>query len=176
MGKDIQFSVDRTKAKEGESVVVSWNCDSPDAVSLAVDNGYTSYNVQLADSGSRPVTIEQSKGKTLLRLNVVYNGKVERKELSVKVEKVKAAKAPKTRTARKPLRNPFRNFRSNWNSFCYRLRYGWQAMPQKKRRNYSAILIALALIWLFTIARTCGYQAGYRNGVESAPQTTSVTV
>lgn len=177
MSKEIQFKTDRTKVREGEYVIISWQCDSPDAVSLTVDNGFSSYSVQLADSGSRSVTVEKSKGrKTVLRLNAVYNGKVERKEIEVKVEEVKARRAPKAGTSPKPFRNPFRNFRSGWNSFKYRLSYGWQAMPEKKRRNYTTVLIALALVWLFTVARTCGYQAGYQKALDSAPQTTSVTI
>lgn len=179
MSKEIQFQVGKTKVREGDYVVISWQCDSPDAVSLTVDNGLSPYNVQLADSGSRSVTIEKSKGKkTVLRLNVVYNGKVERKELEVKVEEVREAKAPKARQARpaRSFRNPFRNFKANWNSFKYRLRYGWQVMPEKKRRIYKAIMYGLLAVWLFSIVRTCGYQAGYQKGLESAPQSTISTV
>ena len=173
--KTIQFSADKTKVREGDYVVVSWSCESPDAVSLTVDNGISSYNTQLADSGSRSVTIGKSKGnKTILRLNVVYNGKIERKELEVKVEGIKAAKAQKAKKihTRRPTSNPFRNLKQNWSSFIYRLKYGWNAMPMKKRRIYKAIFCALLVVWFFSIARTCGYQAGYEKGLEAAPRTT----
>ena len=168
--KTIQFSVDKTKVREGDYVIITWNCDSPDAVSLTVDGGISSYNTQLADSGSRSVTLDKAKGgKVILRLNVVYNGKVERKELAVKVEAVKAAKAHKAKKVHtsRPVSNPFRNLKQNWNSFLYRLKYGWQAMPEKKRRRYKAIFCVLLAVWLFSIARTCGYQAGYEKGLEA---------
>ena len=174
--RTIQFSVDKTKVREGDYVVITWSCDGPDAVSLTVDNGMSSYNTQLADSGSRSVTIEKSKGnKTIMRLNVVYNGKVERKELEVKVEAVKPAKAKKVRT-HKPVSNPFRNFKSKWNSFVYRLKYGWQAMPERKRRIYKTILYALLAIWLLSTVRTCGYNAGYQKGLQKAPESTISSV
>ena len=175
----IKFSVDKSKAKEGEYVTVYWSCESPDAVSLTVDDGFSPSRVQLPDSGSRVIAIGKSNdGKTTLRLNVVRNGKVERKELEVKVETMKAAKAKKTKTAhtRKPISNPFRNLKSGWNSFIYRLKYGWQVMPDKKRRTYKVALYAIIALWLLCIARTCGYQAGYDKGQNEAIDRTEVSI
>jgi len=145
---------------------VSWDCESPDAVSLTVDNGFRETSVQLADSGSRSVVMDQSKGNTTLRLTVVQNGKVQKEELSVKVSKPKA----KTTKQHRPLNNPFKNLNGNWSSFIYRLRYGWQMLPDKKRKIYKAIFFGLIALWLFGIAESIGYKAGFKKGYESAPQ------
>lgn len=163
------FTVDKKSVREGDYVVVSWACKNPDAVSLTVDNGYGQTSVQLADSGSRSVVMDRSKGKTVLRLSVVQNGKIHKEELSVKVEARKAPKAERTSTHSGP-KNSFKNIKGNWSTFVYRLRYGWQMLPEKKRRIYRAILYALIAVWIFSIAESIGYRAGFRKGVESAPQ------
>ncbi|MCI2081717.1 MAG: hypothetical protein LKJ93_00805, partial [Bacteroidales bacterium] len=89
----IIFKVDRKAIKEGEAVIIHWECQNPDSVSLKVDDGYQSAILQLADSGNREISITRSKGKTILTLRVVENGKLKKKEISIKVKKEKPQKA-----------------------------------------------------------------------------------
>lgn len=185
MGKT-DFKVDKKKAKVGDWVTVSWNCDSPDAVSLTVDNGYSSYNVQLADSGSYGITIAKSKGKTILRLNVVFNGKVQREELEVKVEesehhqqstgssrKVYEAEPPRS-SKKRSFGNPLSWLSRKWSDFNARFRYGWSLLPEKKKRIYKIALWVIVAVWLFSIAQSIGYKAGYQRGIQEGTHTVNI--
>ena len=90
---NIRFDVDRRSAKEGESITVTWDCGVPDSVSLRVDNGYRPFILQLADSGSRAIAIEKSKGKTTLRLTASCGTRKESREIAIKVKSTKVIKA-----------------------------------------------------------------------------------
>lgn len=184
------FKVDKKKANIGDWVTVSWDCDSPDAVSLTVDNGFSSYNVQLADSGSYGITIAKSKGKTILRLNVVFNGKVQREELEVKVEgseqreksnsaesdrKVYEAEPPKSsKKASKAYNNPLNWISQKWDNFNAKFQYGWSLLPERKRRIYKTVLWVIVAIWLFSIAQSIGYKAGYKRGIQEGVHTVNM--
>ncbi|MCQ2148156.1 MAG: hypothetical protein MJZ16_11680 [Bacteroidales bacterium] len=182
------FRVDKKRAKVGDWVTVSWDCDSPDAVSLTVDNGFSSHNVQLADSGSYGITITKSNGgKTTLRLNVVFNGKVQREEVEIKVEgsepehkaesdkKVYEAEPPKSsKSSRKPFTNPLDWLSKKWNNFNAKFRYGWSLLPERKRRIYKTVFWVIVAIWLFSIAQSIGYKAGYQRGIQDGTHTVNV--
>lgn len=151
----ITFNSDKTKAREGEYINVSWSCEGPDAVSLTIDNGYNSSSMQLADSGSRAILLTKSKGKTVLRLKAVFNRKAEVSEIAVKVEAPKPekkAKAPKAKKPRKPIKNPFKTLKSSWTTFWSRMKYGWQMLPPRKRRTYKILFLVLFILWLLTFA------------------------
>lgn len=144
MSNRIRFVVDRKKAVPGEYVTVTWTCEDPDSVSLTVDNGISVSNVQLADNGSRVVLIEQGKGgKTSLRLNAVFNGKVERQ--SIEVRTVSPSKPKRRRISLK----------ASWEIFRQRLVCSWRSMPEKTRRIYKILAAVLAAFWLAGIAGTC---------------------
>ncbi|MBR2400502.1 MAG: hypothetical protein IKB03_01920 [Tidjanibacter sp.] len=183
----IIFSVDRKSAHEGENVMVAWECDLPDAVTLTINNGYTTSQIQLADSGSRSVTMTKSKGKTTLRLTAAFGGRIERKEIDVRVQNLKV-----TRTYSAPNRGrsgarggSHRNFslRGWWERVAYRLRsywqrvkYAWQTMPPKTKRIYKFMLILLAAMWLSSLSQGRGYKAGYERGFQDAVEMQAPTL
>lgn len=191
----IQFSTDKDKVKEGEYVTVAWCCEGPDAVSLTVDNGFSSYVMQLPDSGSRQIKVEKSKGRTIFRLTVVYNGKAQRAELPVRVSNIKPVKASKPghsftfgkskssnagtykasnsgRTVKDIVENIKSWFRTTWG----KIKLGWQMMPEKKRRTYKIIFAVLVAMWLLSLSRNAGFQAGYQKGLQDAPAQTTTFV
>ncbi|MBO7198132.1 MAG: hypothetical protein J6V28_04980 [Tidjanibacter sp.] len=177
----INFSVDRTSVKEGESVLVAWECGIPDAVTLTINNGYSTSQIQLADSGSRAVTMTKSKGRTTLRLTVATAGRIERREIEIRVKNQKI-----TRTYSSPRRRRtasgssaasgggikvwWERVRYRFRSFVERLRYSWQVMPPKTKRLYKWMLLLLAAMWIGSLSQGRGYKAGYEQGFEDAKQ------
>lgn len=172
MSRKIKFDIDKKCAKEGEMVLVAWECGMPDAVTLTIENGYETTRLQLADSGSRAILIGKSKGKTTLRLTVAQGGKIERKELCVRVKNIKPirAKAYRTRRPRRQfsLRDVPRRVGEWWRTLRSRVRYAWQSMTPRQRRIYKALLIMIAVLWLGGMWRSAGYKAGYEQAMKDA--------
>lgn len=172
----IVFNVDRTDVSEGENVMVAWDCGLPDAVTLTIDNGYSTSQIQLADSGSRMVAMHKSKGRTTLRLTVATGGKIERREVAVKVKNLKTTK---TETASNSsysyAQNKSRNKLSlkgllgkvgyRIRSFFQRLSYGWRVMPKKTKRIYQCAFILMFAMWFNTCGQSKGYQMGYEQAM-----------
>ncbi len=172
----IVFSSDKRSATEGDFVVVSWECWLPDAVTLTIENGYESSRMQLPDSGTRTIAIRKSKGKTTLRLVASFGGRVERKELDIKVKNLRPvrAKVYRARPQRGRVWRPKEWFSSlgyRWRSFCQRVVYGWRALPERKRRTYKLLLVLLVAMWIGSLMCTAGYNAGYERGVKDAMRT-----
>ena len=175
MSAKINFTVDRKSVREGETVMVTWDAGVPDAVTLTIENGYETSRLQLPDSGSRAVMIAKSKGKTTLRLAVAQGGRVERRELCVKVKNIKPIRAkayrPKSHRNRQfSLKNLPRRIGEWWRTFCSRMRYAWQVMPPKQKRIYRILLIVLAVMWMGSMWRNAGYRAGYEQAIRDAQQ------
>lgn len=169
MSSKIKFDIDKKCAKEGETVLVAWECGMPDAVTLTIENGYETTRLQLADSGSRAILIGKSKGKTTLRLTVAQGGKIERKELSVRVKNIKPIRAKAYRPRRQfSLRDVPRRVGEWWRTMCSRVRYAWQSMTPRQRRIYKAVLIMLVVMWLGGMWRSAGYKAGYEQAMKDA--------
>ena len=176
MSSKINFSIDRKNAREGESVMVAWECGMPDAVTLTIENGYESSRIQLPDSGSRAILIGKSKGKTTLRLTVAKGGKIERKELTIKVKNIKPIRAKAYRPRTKfSLRDLLRRVGEWWRSFCSRVSYAWRTMPPKRQRFYKILLLVLAITWMGSAWRNAGYRAGYEQAIRDTQTTESVT-
>lgn len=167
----INFSVDRTSATEGESVVVAWDCGVPDSVSLTIDNGYSSSRLQLADSGSRVIMVGRSKGTMKLRLTVAAAGRIERRELSIKVKNLRTVKAKTARPKNRPQFSPKGLFGrvATWaRNVRQRFSYAWRVMPAKQKRIYIIMLLVLAALWIGALSRDAGYRAGYERGLMDA--------
>ncbi|MBQ1964180.1 MAG: hypothetical protein II358_02030 [Tidjanibacter sp.] len=172
---NITFDVDRRSAKEGESITVTWDCGVPDSVSLRVDNGYRPFILQLADSGSRAIAIEKSKGKTTLRLTASCGTRKESREIVVKVKNTKVIKAKEVRYRRSrrntsttlpSFRELWQRLRSGLRSFVQRVEYAWRTMPPRTKRIYKFLLILLAAMWISSMGRSQGYKAGYEQGIK----------
>lgn len=164
----ITFSVDRQKATEGQSVTVSWSCESPDAVSLTVDNGFESTSVQLPDSGSRAIPIQKSKRKTVLTLNAVFNGKVQRESIDVKVENIKVIRPERVNYSKggsslKDL-NPLPALKAFFSNVLEKFSQWWFSLPEGRRRLIKIILAAAIALVVADLCRSLGYQAGYERG------------
>ncbi len=175
----IVFSVDRTEVNEGENVMVAWDCGIPDAVTLTIDNGFSTSQIQLADSGSRMVAIHKSKGRTTLRLAVATGGKIERREVVIKVKNIKTSKTQTTSSSSggytyKKQRNEF-SFRRLYDRAAYRIRsffqrlsYGWSVMPKKTKRIYQFAFLLMVVMWFNTCGQSKGYQMGYEQAIIDA--------
>ena len=171
---NITFDVDRRSAKEGETILVIWDCGVPDSVSLRVDNGYRPFILQLADSGSRAIMIEKSKGKTTLCLTAACGTRKESREISVKVKNTKVIKAKEVRyrrgrtsTSRIPsLKELWQRIRSTLRNLVQRVEYAWRTMPPRTKRIYKFMLILLAAMWISAMGRSQGYKAGYEQGTK----------
>ena len=171
--KGIEFKVDRKRVKEGDIVVVTWNCNLPDSVTLIIDNGYNISRIQLPDSGTRSVLIQRSKGKTTLRLSVVQGGKVEYKEVDVKVKNISLTNDNGHRTyqgnstsSTSSLSGWFGRLKYKISLFIQRFTYGWRVMPENKRRTYKILLAVLIVLWIAVIFQRIGYNAGYEKGIQ----------
>ena len=172
---NITFDVDRRSAKEGESITVTWDCGVPDSVNLRVDNGYRPFILQLADSGSRAIAIEKSKGKTTLRLTASCGTRKESREIVVKVKNTKVIKPKEVRYRRSrstaqnnipSLRELWGKLRSGLRGFVQRVEYAWRTMPPRTKRIYKFLLILLAAMWISSMGRSQGYKAGYEQGIK----------
>ena len=172
---NITFDVDRRSAKEGETITVTWDCGVPDSVSLRVDNGYRPFILQLADSGSRAIMIEKSKGKTTLRLTASCGTRKESREIVVKVKNTKVIKAKEVRyrrsrrntsTSLPSFRELWGKLRSGLRGFVQRVEYAWRTMPPRTKRIYKFLLILLAAMWISSMGRSQGYKAGYEQGIK----------
>lgn len=175
----IVFSIDRTDVNEGENVMVAWDCGIPDAVTLTIDNGYSVSQIQLADSGSRMVSIHKSKGRTTLRLTVAMGGRIERREVVVKVKNLKTTKTHSTSNrgqnwSRGTSRNGF-SFRKLYDKARYKIRgffqrlsYGWSAMPRRTKRIYQFAFVLMIAMWFNTCGQSKGYQMGYEQAMREA--------
>ena len=169
MSSKIRFDIDKKSVREGETVMVAWECGMPDAVTLTIENGYETTRLQLADSGSRAILIGKSKGKTTLRLTVAKSGKIERKELSVKVKNIKPIRAKTYRPRRQfSLRDVPQRVGEWWRTLSSRVRYAWQSMTPRQRRIYKAVLIMLVVMWIGGMWRSAGYRAGYEQAMKDA--------
>ena len=167
--KGIEFKVDRKRVKEGDIVVVTWNCNLPDSVTLIIDNGYNISRIQLPDSGTRSVLIQRSKGKTTLRLSVVQGGKVEYKEVEVKNISLTNDNGHRTyqgnsTSSTSSLSGWFGRLKYKISLFIQRFTYGWRVMPENKRRTYKILLAVLIVLWIAVIFQRIGYNAGYEKG------------
>lgn len=168
---EIKFSVDRSSATEGESVMVAWDCGVPDSVTLTIDNGLSSSRIQLSDSGSRMVMVGRCKGRMVLRLAVASAGRIERRELVVKVKNLRTIKAKSARrtSSRTFTPNGFVGRAVRWvENLWRRLAYSWRVMPAKQKRIYVIMLLLLAALWISALSRNAGYEAGYREGLKGA--------
>jgi hypothetical protein len=175
----IVFNVDRTEVNEGENVMVAWDCGIPDAVTLTIDNGYSTSQIQLADSGSRMVAIHKSKGRTTLRLAVATGGKIERREVVLKVKNIKTthtqtASNKGTNYSYVKQRNGF-SLKRLYNKISYRIRgffqrlsYGWSVMPKRTKRIYQFALLLMVVMWFNTCGQSKGYQMGYEQAIIDA--------
>ncbi len=173
MSNKIKFDIDRRSVREGDTVMVAWDCGVPDAVTLTIENGYETTRLQLADSGSRAIVVGKSKGKTTLTLAVAQSGKIERKVLSIRVKNIKPirARAYRPRSARCAswsLRDVPRRVGEWWRSMASRVRYAWSVMPPRQKRIYKFLLIALAVMWMGSAWRNAGYRAGYEQAVKDS--------
>ena len=169
MSKEIKFDIDRKSVQEGETIMVAWECGMPDAVTLTIENGYETSRMQLADSGSRTILIGKSKGKTTLRLTVAKGGKIERREVAVKVKNIKPIRAKTYRPRSKfSLRNLPQKVGEWWRSLRSKVSYAWQVMPPRQKRLYKIFLIVLAVMWISGLGRTAGYKAGYEQAMKDA--------
>lgn len=166
---DIKFVVDRIKAQEGETVMLSWECGVPDAVTLTIDNGFTKSQIQLPDSGSRSVAIQKSKGTTTLRLTVAASGRIVRREVVVRVKNLKTIKARPYRASSSPRGGSLKGLWGRVNGWfrgqLQRWSYAWRAMPPRRRRIYQAIFIWLMAMMVATCSHNSGYTAGYKEAL-----------
>ncbi|MBE6201374.1 MAG: hypothetical protein E7134_04200 [Rikenellaceae bacterium] len=172
---NIQFSTDRQSATEGEVINVSWDCGVPDSVALKVENGYRTYILQLADSGSRALMVEKSKGKMTLTLTRACGVHKDSKTIAVKVKNLKVVKARPARShstrsnGGRSIPSPsqlWQRIKEGTRAFIGRIKYAWQVMPPKTKRIYRIVLIVLAVLYISSIGQSRGYRAGYEQAIK----------
>ncbi|MCI2082384.1 MAG: hypothetical protein LKJ93_04265, partial [Bacteroidales bacterium] len=103
-----------------------------------------------------------SKGKTILTLRVVENGKLKKKEISIKVKKEKPQKArPADNTGRRrngscgkscPLNNFFAKAKSDFGNFFCRMKSVWNYLPDKKKLAYIVLGLIIVVMILASIS------------------------
>ena len=98
MKKQMALSTDRKSASEGEYIDIRWDCNAcPDSLFLSVDSGYQQYSIAVADSASTRITMNRSKGKTIITLTGVISGKKVTESVEIRIRNRKEsrkAKAP----------------------------------------------------------------------------------
>lgn len=77
--KVMKFRTDKSKVYEGESFIVSWDCQNPEMVSLTVEDGAKS-QIPLPDSGSRTISASGNADKIVLTLHASIGGRVQVKK------------------------------------------------------------------------------------------------
>ena len=152
---DLSFNVDRTKANEGDYITVSWDCSNPDMVSLSVEDG-TKTIYQLGDSGSRSIKVSGESDRINLTLSASTGGKVERRTLSVKVDR-KVARARKVKSSPKPSSSKKRKLDFGkvgewWRKSTADLKTVWGFMPSDKKLAYKVLcfLAVLSILSAFS--------------------------
>lgn len=163
-----KFEVSAKRAKEGDWVDVSWECDTPDAVSLTTDNGYKTDRINLADSGTTRVYIPKSKGKMKMSLTAVMGTNKESRTESIGVKNRKTAKAKPAGIGRFQMWRE--KMRARWCQTKAQVQYAWTYLPKKKKTMYKVIFF----IWLALIAASIIVPSA-RGGHAAATSTEQVT-
>lgn len=148
----ITFNIDKRQVQEGESVTVSWNCESPDMVTLTVVDGVKSVH-QLGDSGSKTIPATGNADKMVLTLRASIGGKTEEKSASVRVKRkvVKAERVNSTPYGKKEKKNPpldFSKVKNWWRRTSGRYKTAWSYMPEDKKLATKILGMMLALMIL----------------------------
>lgn len=149
------FTIDRNTVTEGDTVEIRWDCSGAEKTFLTIDNGFKATRLEIENTGSKKFRLNRSKGKTLLILEAVENGKTTRRRIGVKVKKLKttrtqtvgneAFRRQREEFARKP-------FREKWQLVKTAARTAWQYMPEKKRSAYKILGILLLVLLLVSIS------------------------
>lgn len=151
----ISFNIDKRQVQEGESITVSWNCESPDMVTLTVVDGVKSVH-QLGDSGTRVIPATGNADRITLTLRASIGGKTEEKSATVKVRRkvVKAERVNSTPYGRKErTTNPldFSKVKDWWKRTSDKYRTAWSYMPENKKLATKILGMMLALMILTSI-------------------------
>lgn len=149
------FTIDRNTVTEGDTVEIRWDCSGAEKTFLTIDNGFKATRLEIENSGNKKFRLNRSKGKTLLTLEAMENGKTSRKRLGVKVKKLKTTRTQtlnneefrrqREEFARKP-------FREKWALIKTAARTAWQYMPEKKRTAYRILGVLLLVLLLLSIS------------------------
>jgi len=148
------FNIDRKQVSEGEYVTVSWECQTPDMVTLSVeDGGKTIY--QLGDSGSRVIRASGNADKMVLTLRVATGGRTEEKTLTVKVKR-KVLKAEKVnyapRNGEKKKKFDLSRIKDGWSRFTAQSKTAWTYMPAEKKLAYKIMGLMVLVLALNSIS------------------------
>lgn len=157
----ISFDIDRKQVQEGESVTVSWSCESPDMVTLTVVDGVKSVH-QLGDSGTRVIPATGNADKIVLTLRASIAGKTEEKTATVKVKRkvVKAERVNSTPYGKKERtgngsskNNPINlsRIKNWWQRTKDKYKTAWSYMPETKKLATKILGMMLALTILSSI-------------------------
>lgn len=149
------FTIDRNTVTEGDTVEIRWDCSGAEKTFLTIDNGFKATRLEIEKAGSKKFRLNRSKGKTLLILEAVENGKTRRKRIGVRVKKLKTTRTQTVNSeefrrqreefARKP-------FREKWALIKTAARTAWQYMPEKKRSAYKILGVLLLVLLLVSIS------------------------
>lgn len=152
MGKMI-FTTDRTSLAEGEVIEVRWDCTGAESVRLCIDNGYRSTELALETSGSKRFRLNRSKGKTLITIKAVVDGKEYTKTIKVKVTDIPVSRAEAVDEKGRKLGSVGEWWRQRvlpkWHSAKARWHGGRNAMGGEKKLA-ARILIILAVAMLLS--------------------------
>lgn len=149
------FTIDRNTVTEGDTVEIRWDCSGAEKTFLTIDNGFKATRLEIENAGSKKFRLNRSKGKTLLTLEAMANGKTTRKRIGVRVKKLKTTRTQtvndevfrrqREEFARKP-------FREKWQLLKTAARTAWQYMPEKKRNAYRILGLILLVLLLLSIS------------------------
>ena len=148
----ITFNIDKRQVQEGESVTVSWNCESPDMVTLTVVDGVKSVH-QLGDSGSKTIPATGNADKMVLTLRASIGGKTEEKSATVRVKRkvVKAERVNSTPYGKKEKTSSpldFSKVKDWWRRTSDKYKAAWSYMPENKKLATKILGMMLALMIL----------------------------
>ena len=144
----ITLKIDKRKVSEGEYVTVSWECASPDMVTLTVvDGGKTLY--QLGDSGSKVIKASGNSDRMVLTLRASIGGKTEEQSVNVKVKRQVLKAESVHRSPRSGRKKPagFSGIKDSWSRYTAQTKTAWAYMPEAKKLAVTVMgLLMIAII------------------------------
>lgn|SRR5574344_856707 len=145
----INFSANKTKLIEGDTIELQWSCPEGAATRLTIDNGFKQTALEVESNGEKKFRLNRSKGRTRLTLSATVDGKIYSKTLHVRVKEapvLKARPVKESRNSGKPSKW-ISNVRFWWGNFVSRTRYMWKCLPEKKQLAYKV----LGLVFIATL-------------------------
>jgi hypothetical protein len=134
----IILTTDKKKVPEGEYITVTWDCPTPDMVTLTVEDGSISVH-QLGDSGSKVFQASGNADEMKFILRASIGGKIDEKTAKVKVKR-------KVLRAKKANRVPGSGRKNN------KYKTAWSYLPADKKLAVKVMGLVTVIMILTSIS------------------------